>query len=106
MHRIAITLATLFIAVPAFADEGAETFEKKCGSCHGKDGKAANKMGEKLKIKDMTSADFWKDQTDEKMTKAITDGITEKKMPSFKEKLTADQVKAVVKHLNAFKPAK
>jgi len=106
MHRIAIVLVALSFALPAFADEGADTFDKKCASCHGKDGKGTTKMGEKLKVKDMTAADFWKDQTDDKMTKSITDGISEKKMPAFKDKLTADQTKAVVKHLNSFKPAK
>lgn len=106
MHRIAIALVALTFALPAFADEGADNFEKKCGACHGKDGKAATKMGEKMKIKDMTAAEFWKDQTDDKLTKAITDGIADKKMPAFKEKLTGDQIKAVVKHLNTFKPAK
>ena len=91
-------------AAPAAAGDaaGLALFEKKCGSCHGKDGKGKTKMGEKLKIRDMSSAEFWKDQTDEKLEKAVVDGISDKKMPSFKDKLTPDEVKSLVKAIHGF----
>ena len=92
---------------PAAAGDaaGMALFEKKCGtSCHGKDGKGKTKMGEKLKVKDFTDAATWKDQTDESLTKSIVDGISDKKMPAFKDKLSADELKSLVAVLRTFQP--
>ena len=103
MHRFAIVLVTLGLAIPAFADEAADNFDKKCGSCHGKDGKGKTKMGEKLKAKDYTDPKVQDAMTDEQAVKAVTDGVKEAKMPAFKEKMKPEEIKAVVAYMRTFK---
>lgn len=97
----------LFVTAFAFAaaDQstpagGQKLFEGKCAQCHGKDAKGVVKMAKVLKVDpinvDLTRPDAVK-LTDEEVTKTLTDG--KKKMPSFKAKLTADQIKSVIQYL-------
>ena len=55
--RFALVL-TLALAANAYADEVKDVWNAKCKSCHGEDGKAKTKMGEKEKIPDFTTAKF------------------------------------------------
>jgi mono/diheme cytochrome c family protein len=112
MKRLIAALSFSFIvagtAGVALAD-GAEVWKKKCTTCHGADGKGQTKMGEKLKIKDLTTAESWKDLDDAKIEKTVKDGVQrdgKDVMPALKDKLTADEIKLVVGHVNTFKPAK
>lgn len=86
----------------ALAAEASEIWTKKCQGCHGADGKAQTKMGEKHKIPDITTADFQSKHTDEQLLSAITDGVTDTKMPAWKEKLEAAEIQAMVKWVRAF----
>lgn len=114
MRRIlsAVVAGMVFTAGAAWADPGGqEIFEKKCAGCHGKDGKGETKMGKERKISDMTSAEAQAKFTDADATKAINEGIVEKdsgkkRMPGFKEKLSADEVGAVLKYVRGFAPKK
>ncbi len=87
-------LAVAGLALPARADN--DTFNKKCASCHGKDGKGATAMGKKLGIKDLTVT-----KLDEAgIASMILDGKKgddgKQKMPAFKEKgLSADDAKGL-----------
>ena len=90
----------VYAAEPA----GRALFEKKCGTCHGNDGRGKTKMGEKLKVKDFSDPALWKDQTDELLTKSVVDGIAEKKMPAFKDKLSADELQSLVGVMRSFQP--
>jgi mono/diheme cytochrome c family protein len=50
---IAIVVALVFLlGPPALADEGKARFEKICSSCHGLEGHADTKKGQKLKAAD------------------------------------------------------
>ncbi len=85
----AFAAALLLVAGAARADGAAAIFEKKCATCHGKDGKGQTKMGEKMGVKDLTAlaasaADF---------EKTIESG--KGKMPSFKGKLSDEEIKGV-----------
>ena len=52
-HVIAIVLAAVFLpGLPAFADAGKDKYEKVCASCHGVDGHADTKKGQKMKAAD------------------------------------------------------
>jgi mono/diheme cytochrome c family protein len=106
----ALTIALLLVgsASVAFADTTEENFTKLCASCHGKDGKASTKMGEKLKIKDFTDAKVQAGFTDDQAAKDIADGLKDKDtgkvtMPPRKDKLSADQIKDLVKLVRGFK---
>ena len=90
----------------AIAD-GAEIWAKKCALCHGKDGKGATPMCEKFKCRDLTNPKVQEALTDDQASKDITEGVKDGSgkiiMPPFKEKLTAEEVKEIVKFLRTLK---
>ncbi len=93
-------------AVSARAAEAKENWEKNCKQCHGEDGKGKTKMGEKLGIKDYTDAKVQGGMKDEEMVKAIKEGVKDgekTKMKAFGEKLSDDEIKALVKYVRDFK---
>jgi mono/diheme cytochrome c family protein len=106
----ALGLAALLLPGVALAADAARTFNAKCGSCHGEDGKGKTKEGQKMKVGDMTAADWQKELTDEKIKQAILDGVTREKggvkqeMKAFKDKLSPEQVDALVKYVRGLKP--
>ena len=93
-------------AVTASAADVKENWEKNCAKCHGPDGKGKTKMGEKLEIKDYTDAKVQEDMKEEKMIKAIKEGIKDgdkTKMKAYGETLSDDEIKALVKYVRDFK---
>jgi mono/diheme cytochrome c family protein len=105
---IALALALLSQAVtPAPAPAASvrtakEAWEERCIACHGEDGKAQTKKGRELKAKDFTRPKWQKHTSDEEIVEVITNGIPKKKMPAFKDKLTAEEIRALVPYLRAF----
>jgi mono/diheme cytochrome c family protein len=85
------------------------TWKAKCASCHGEDGKAATEQGKKMGVRDMTSAQFWKETTDAKMKDAILNGVKQTKdgkvqeMESYKDKLKPEDVDGLVGLIKTFK---
>ncbi|HZR08418.1 MAG TPA: cytochrome c [Myxococcales bacterium] len=79
-----------------------QIWEERCIACHGEDGKAQTKKGRELKAKDFTRPRWQKHTTDEEIVSAITNGIPKKKMPAFKDKLSAEEIQALVPYLRAF----
>ena len=121
MHRffaLALALASFFVtlsisqvllaeglAPPAGYKPDKKTkrlFEAKCATCHGDDGHAKTELGEEMAIADMTKAAYWTDLTLEGARKSVLEGIKrtyqgkEQEMKPFKDRLTADQVDALV----------
>ena len=109
--KLIALVVSAFLVVPslAFAGNAERTFKSKCASCHGADGAAKTKQGEKLKVADMTTADWQKEFTDEKIKAAINDGVSREKdgvtqkMNGYKDKLSADEVDELVKYIRAMK---
>ena len=89
---------SVFALTPALvvAQDGAATFKAKCAMCHGADGTGKTAMGEKLKIRDLSSADVQK-QSDADLTQVITKG--KEKMPAYDGKLTKEQIDQVLAHI-------
>lgn len=85
------------------------TWKAKCSSCHGEDGKGATEQGKKMGVRDMTTADFWKDVTDAKAKDAITNGLKQVKdgkaqeMEPYKDKIKPEDVDALVAYVKTFK---
>ena len=79
-----------------------QIWEERCIACHGMDGTAQTKKGRELKAKDFTRPKWQKHTTDDEIVSAITDGIPKKKMPSFKGKLSPEEIRALVPYLRAF----
>ncbi len=78
------------------AADAASVWTKKCQGCHGADGKAKTKMGEKHKIPDITTAEFQGKHSDDQILEIISNGVPNTKMPAWKEKLEAEEIKALV----------
>jgi cytochrome c6 len=77
----------------ANAQTGESTFKAKCAACHGADGSGNTAVGKSLHLRDLGSADVQK-LTDEDLNKIITDG--KGAMPSYKDKLSGDEIKGLV----------
>ncbi len=108
MKRLAITIAILFAAAltQARAADAKETWEKDCSKCHGADGKGDTKMGKKLEVRDLTDPKVQASFTDEQALKSTKEGVKAEgktKMPAFADKLSDDEIKAVVTYLRSFK---
>ena len=104
---IALALALLAQApapspAPVAARTPKEIWEERCIACHGEDGKAQTKKGRELKAKDFTRPKWQKHTSDEEIVGTITNGIPKKKMPAFKDKLSAEEIRALVPYLRAF----
>ena len=81
-------------------------WDKHCLKCHGKDGKGNTKMGKQSGVKDYTDAKVQAEMKDENAIKVIKEGIVEKgkkKMDPYGDKLSDDEIKALIAHMRAFK---
>ncbi|HST20619.1 MAG TPA: c-type cytochrome [Blastocatellia bacterium] len=73
----------------------------KCASCHRADGKGVEPMKASMKdLPDFTNAAWQKKATDAEMIETIKNG--HKPMPAYKDKLTEDQIKALVAYVRKF----
>ena len=107
MKKLVIITCALLMAgaVSVRAADAKETYDKNCAKCHGEDGKGKTKMGEKLGVKDYTDAKVQAELKDDKMAKAIKEGIKQDdktKMKAFAD-LSDDEVKSLVAYVRAFK---
>ena len=101
--RVKFAMLILVVALApmaAFAADGAAIYKAKCASCHGADGKGQSPMGKKMNLRDLGSPEVQK-QTDKELYDWTADG--KGKMPAYKDKLSADEIKALVAHMRTFK---
>ena len=96
----ALLIIAVALAPIAFAADGAATYKAKCATCHGADGKGQSAMGKKMNLRDLGSPEVQK-QTDKELYDWTADG--KGKMPAYKDKLSADEIKALVAHMRTFK---
>lgn len=99
-------LVLMLAAGVAKAAPASENWGNLCASCHGEDGKAQTKSGKKLKLRDYTDAKVQAELKDDEMLKAITDGVKidgKEKMKSFKDEISADEIKDLVAFVRKFK---
>jgi len=111
MKKIAVVLAFAIVAfallaIPLVAGEaeGKAVYASKCAMCHGADG-VAKEMIAKKGARNFNDPAWQKEKTDEALTAAITDGIKEKGMPAYKEKLKAEEIQDLVKFVRTLAPA-
>jgi cytochrome c6 len=93
-------LAMMLAPLAAFAADGAAVYKAKCASCHGPDGKGETAIGKSMKLRSLAAADVQK-TSDADLTKIISDG--KGKMPAYKGKLSADEIKALVAFIRTLK---
>src|SRR5438445_13416143 len=66
------------------------TFDAKCATCHGKDGRGKTFKGKLSHARDLTDVAWQNEVTDERLFNSISNGRN--KMPAFKKKLDRKSV--------------
>jgi mono/diheme cytochrome c family protein len=87
-------------AAPVRGDDAASVYKAKCAGCHAADGSGSTSAGKALKVGDLRTDDVQK-KTDAQLIEITTAG--KNKMPAFKDKLTADQIKQLVAYIRELK---
>jgi len=77
------------------------TFEAKCATCHGKDGRGKTFKGKLSHARDFTGGEWQKEVTDERLFNSISNGRG--KMPAFKKKLSEAQIDELVAYVRHFR---
>jgi len=108
---VALFLGVSFIAyghaitrdntAPEPAVDAKALFDSKCSKCHGKDGRAKSLHAKHEHARDLTTAEWQNDVTDERIFNSISNG--KGKMPSFKKKLTDEQIDSLVSYVRRFR---
>jgi mono/diheme cytochrome c family protein len=95
---IALLAGLMMMAAPEplLADNAAirPAYDKMCATCHGKDGSADTTMGKKMNVRPFSHPDV-KKMTDAQLTEVTAKG--KGKMPGYEKKLSAEQIKQMVK---------
>lgn len=88
---------TLLLGTSLAARADAKTlFKTHCASCHGPDGKARTPVARKLGVKDLTESKTADDEIERQILEGTKDKQGNQRMPPFKQKLSADDVKVLV----------
>ncbi len=108
MKLIVIITVSLFAAsaISARAADAKQNWDSHCAQCHGKDGHADTKIGKMLNAKDLTDSKVQAGFTDAQAADAIKNGIKEggkSKMKAFGDKLSADEITALVAYVRTLK---
>jgi cytochrome c553 len=108
MKKLLVVAAAMGVAaaLSAQAADVKENYKAHCTKCHGEDGKGDTKMGKKSGCKDYTDPKVQDELKDDKAIKAIKEGMKEgdkELMKPFAEKLSDDEIKALVAHMRTFK---
>jgi len=89
-------------SVTASANDGKKIYDKKCASCHGKNGKGNASMVKMLKV-DLSLFDLIDkvtlDKTDEDLISIITKGIN--KMLAYGKELKNEEIKGVITYIHS-----
>ena len=99
---LALALGSVaYFAGTAHADiDAKKLYMTHCKACHGENGKPTD-LGAGLEARDFADAAWQAKATDAQIIKQITDGTPDKMMP-FKEKLSSDEIKALVPVVRSF----
>jgi mono/diheme cytochrome c family protein len=106
LRTLALAACFPFLTGTGLGADVAENWTKHCASCHGKDGKGQTKAGRKAGAKDQTDPKYQTSLTDEKMFQSVKQGLKEdnkENMKPFGDKLTDEEIKALVAHVRSFK---
>ncbi len=102
-----IYVAILLVTTASLQAADVKTnWEKQCLKCHGADGKGQTKMGRQSGVKDYTDPKVQEEMKDDKAMTIMKEGIVEngkKKMDPYKDKLTDEEMKALIAHMRSFK---
>lgn len=80
--------------------DAAALFAKNCAKCHGKDGRAKTFRGKLTAARDFTNAEWQARVSDDTLAASVANGRGS--MPSFRKKLSADEIKSLVAYIRGF----
>jgi cytochrome c553 len=98
--------AGLSAGLSAQGADAKENYAANCAKCHGENGKGDTKMGKKSGCRDYTDAAVQAELKDDKAFKSIKEGMKDgdkELMKAFGEKLSDEEIKALVAHMRSFK---
>ena len=102
---IAASLVLLGGSTVAGAADASGIWAKNCASCHGRDGAGKTKAGHLSGAKDLTDAQYQKTFTDEVAFHDTKNGLVQDgktKMRPFQDKLSDDEINALVAYVRGF----
>ena len=110
IQSIIILMTVLYFFAPfqlnGEVGNAALLWSKNCQKCHGKDGRGKTKTGKMTKVKDFTDCEYQDSLKEEEMHKNVkesmkVDGKT--KMKPFAEKLTDEEIAALIAFVRKFR---
>lgn len=90
------------LSFAANAPNGGDIFREKCSMCHGVDGTGFPA----IKTPNFTDAKWQKAHSDKELMSAIENGVKGTAMVSFKDKLSHQEMTAVLKYIRSLGAAK
>ena len=99
----AAAVLSLFIVIDsgktseAAAADAATIYNRRCVSCHGRDGRGRTRKGRQTHARDMTSREWQDDVSDERLFNSINNGRG--KMPAFHKKISENDIDALVAYV-------
>jgi mono/diheme cytochrome c family protein len=102
-----LSIAAMAVAtLSARAGDSKALYDQSCAKCHGADGKGDTKMGQRLGVKDYTTAAVQDALKDDAAFKSIKEGLkdadgTTKMKPA--DGIADDDIKALVTYMRTFK---
>jgi mono/diheme cytochrome c family protein len=104
MKRTVVLVAILaLVALPVLAEgesKGQTLYDQKCAMCHGKDGVAKGMGKGSANLNDPA----WQEKNSvEAIDKVTTEGVKDTKMPGYKDKMTAEEIRAVSEYIKTLK---
>jgi DNA-binding beta-propeller fold protein YncE len=101
-RRVFLMIAVIFLLNTLLygQTDGAMIFKAKCSKCHGTDGTGDTELGSAMHVPDLHATEVQK-ASDAELFEVIKSGMGAQ-MPSFKDKLSDDQIKQLVSYVREF----
>ena len=74
-----------------------------CASCHGADGKGRTPAGKKLRVKDLAASMLPDTEMEKQIASGTQDAKGSQRMPAFREKLSAEEIAALIAYVKAWR---
>lgn len=102
-HIILTAVSFALASVSGFAGDvdAKAVWDSQCKKCHGETGAADTTLGKKLEIRDYTDAASLAEFSDEDLFKMTKDGVDGTKMKGYGDKLSDDEIHALVAYMRA-----
>ena len=104
--KLSLITALLISSASVLAVDAKANYDRHCAKCHGPDGKGQTRMGRQAGVKDYTDPKVQAEMKDEEAFKSIKEGQTvngKEAMKPFGDKVSDEEIKALVAYVRAFK---